>query len=365
MPLASLLTERKAQLIEAWRRRVADVFAPAAAPDPEIVDSLPDFIEELAAWLREGPGAASELLPRSDVARVHGEQRFHAGFDLRSVIREYGVLRECILDLLDDAGEHGISTAEDRVLSRAINMAIADAAEQYSRQRDLALERQASEHLAFLAHELRNPLGSVRLAFGLLKRHAPGHRQVAPVERGLARLQRLIDDSIIDVELRRQLHDGVPLARRPVDIAALGREVVAESEPEAEAKRLRVGVDAPPALEIDGEPRLLRSVLSNLVRNALKFSVPGGTVAVRLQPKEEHVTVEVEDSCGGIPAGKAEELFLPFHQRGGDRSGFGLGLAITKQAVEAHRGSIQVHSVEGKGCVFVVALPSPARGGAT
>jgi hypothetical protein len=68
--------------------------------------------------------------------------------------------------------------------------------------------------------------------------------------------------------------------------------------------------------------------------------------------------VEVEDECGGLPEGKAEELFTPFVQRGADRSGFGLGLAITKHAAEAHHGTVQVSNLPGKGCIFMLSLPS-------
>ena len=72
------------------------------------------------------------------------------------------------------------------------------------------------------------------------------------------------------------------------------------------------------------------------------------------------VVIEVEDECGGLPPGKAEELFQPFEQRGGDRSGLGLGLAISRQGVEANGGAIEVKDLPGKGCIFSITLP---RGG--
>jgi signal transduction histidine kinase len=135
--------------------------------------------------------------------------------------------------------------------------------------------------------------------------------------------------------------------------------VVTETEVDAAAKGLWVERDLAPGLEIDGDRRLLRSVLTNLVRNAVKFSAPGGAVRVRARRAEGRVSLEIEDSCGGLPPGATDDLFAPFRQRGADRSGFGLGLAITKQAVEAHQGAIQVHSLPGKGCVFMVSFPAP------
>jgi hypothetical protein len=106
------------------------------------------------------------------------------------------------------------------------------------------------------------------------------------------------------------------------------------------------------------DPRLLRSALSNLIRNAIKFSKPGGTIWLRGKEAQGRVLLEVEDECGGLPKGEVQKLFDPFVQAGQDRSGFGLGLAIAKQAVEAHDGSIRVHDLPGRGCVFVLDLPA-------
>ena len=68
-------------------------------------------------------------------------------------------------------------------------------------------------------------------------------------------------------------------------------------------------------------------------------------------------TIEIEDCCGGLPPGKVEEAFAPFVRLDSGQSGFGLGLAIARQAVDAHRGCIRVQNLPGKGCVFVLELP--------
>ncbi|HEX9102683.1 MAG TPA: HAMP domain-containing sensor histidine kinase, partial [Polyangia bacterium] len=67
--------------------------------------------------------------------------------------------------------------------------------------------------------------------------------------------------------------------------------------------------------------------------------------------------IEVQDQCGGLPPGKTEELFSPFVQKGADRSGFGLGLAIARQAAESHHGTVKVANLPGVGCVFTIDLP--------
>jgi signal transduction histidine kinase len=101
--------------------------------------------------------------------------------------------------------------------------------------------------------------------------------------------------------------------------------------------------------------------VTNLVRNGIKFSAPRTSVILRAEEAEGRVVIDVEDSCGGLPPGKVEELFTPLVQRGTDRTGFGLGLAIALQAAEAHHGTIRVRDLPGKGCVFTVDLPAMSR----
>jgi signal transduction histidine kinase len=125
----------------------------------------------------------------------------------------------------------------------------------------------------------------------------------------------------------------------------------------ARDRTVRLAVDLPHELVIVADPRLLRSAVSNLVTNALKFSPPGSTVTVRASAPEGQLVVEVADQCGGLPPGKAEELFAPLVQRHENRTGFGLGLAIVLQAAQAHGGTARVRDLPGVGCVFTLELP--------
>jgi signal transduction histidine kinase len=118
-------------------------------------------------------------------------------------------------------------------------------------------------------------------------------------------------------------------------------------------------MDAENTLEINADERLLVSAVSNLLQNALKFTRPGGQVILRGRTEEGTVVIEVEDECGGLPPGKHEELFTPYVQRHSQRRGLGLGLAITREAVEAHGGEVSVRNLPGKGCVFAVKLRNP------
>jgi hypothetical protein len=92
----------------------------------------------------------------------------------------------------------------------------------------------------------------------------------------------------------------------------------------------------------------------------LKFSRPEGLVTLRTSADADRVRIDIEDECGGLPPGDPRDLFLPFEQRGRDRSGLGLGLPVSRRGVEASGGDLQVRDVPGRGCVFTVSLPRAA-----
>lgn len=133
--------------------------------------------------------------------------------------------------------------------------------------------------------------------------------------------------------------------------------LVFDNSTQAETKGIDVQIDASADLMIEADARLLRSAVANLVQNALKFSVEKSRLHVRAYRREGRVLIEVEDGCGGLPPGRAEDLFSPLVQRGQDRTGFGFGLAIAMQSAEAHGGTLKVRDLPGRGCVFVVDLP--------
>ena len=135
-------------------------------------------------------------------------------------------------------------------------------------------------------------------------------------------------------------------------------QIQADAALEAQAKQIKVVVSVADDLSIKADPRLLRSAISNLLHNALKFSHEDSTVVLSARHAEGRVMIEVTDGCGGLPPGKVEELFTPLVQRGENRTGFGLGLAIALQAAEAHNGTIKVRDIPQQGCTFTIDLPS-------
>jgi hypothetical protein len=361
--LHQLISRNQATLIARWRERVRGSLDPRHSSTYEIENSLPAFLDELARALAGAAAPGENGQPfKTHLAEEHGRQRFRAGMNLASVILEYGVLEDCILEFATEQSHPPTVLAEYRSLAKLLNVGIADASREFVRQRDAEIQRQASEHFAFLAHEIRSPLGSIALGVEVLKRTtAPADDPArARIGRALERLQRIIDDSIVEAQIR-SLGGQLSMRAERLRLRELIGEVVEECAVDAAGRDILLAAEEAVGIELDGDRRLLRSVLSNLVRNAIKFTRPGGRVRIYAINANDRVSIEVEDECGGLPPGKTEEMFLPFRQHSPDRSGFGLGLAIAKQAVEAHSGSLQVRNLAGSGCVFMVDLPAPAR----
>ena len=204
-----------------------------------------------------------------------------------------------------------------------------------------------------MAHELRNPLSAARAAVQRLRNNerAVG-RATELLERSLRRASDMIDNALSHASIQL----GVEPKKERLAVADLLRDIELDAGIDAQARGSDLDIASAGDAVVSADPRLLRSAVFNLVHNALKFSPAGSTVSVRARSTPSGVTIDVADACGGLPPGKADDLFTPLVQRGENRSGFGLGLAIARQAVEAHGGHIGVHDIPGSGCVFTIEL---------
>jgi signal transduction histidine kinase len=357
MPLHEVLAPRQDEIIARWERLVLEELAPGAQPSLELVDHMPGFLEGIIVVLRE----AERLPPRapcptSHMAAIHGEHRLRLGFSLDAVIHEYSLLRTAIIDSALEAGAKP-EIHELQVLFDVVVSGMADAVSEYSRRRDAEFNHQASEHLAFIAHELGNPLGSARVAFALLQKQGflpAGEHAVAALGRGLEQASELIHGTLQNARIA----SGSTVQRERTSLRALVADATVTVLPEAETKGVDLRESVAGDADLDLDRRLVRSALGNLVRNGVKYTPPGSTVEVRARVANGRAVFEVEDCCGGIPEGKIERVFMPFVRFDEHEGGFGLGLAIAKQAVHAHGGSLRVQNLPGKGCIFVMELPA-------
>ena len=351
MALYEVLESRFDEVLARWKGRVQGPIVPTSMPPLELLDHIPPFLREIAGLLHSDIDPSLPAVRRT--AALHGIHRLRLGFSVDSIVREYGALHEAILQTASEAGTPVTAEENERITSSIID-GIAIAVAEYANRRDAELQRQHDEHLAFLSHELRNPLQAAVAAHGLLMQQpdAPNPRALESIGRALATMQDLIEGAL----RAAQAAAGLELRREHVQLASLIEETTLASETEADAAGVSLGwnVDHDGDLFID--PRLVRSALDNLVRNAVKYTKPGGHIEVRGR-LDHRIVMEVEDACGGLPEDKIDRLFVPFVRLATEKSGFGLGLSIAKQAVEAHGGALRVQNLPGKGCIFTIELP--------
>jgi signal transduction histidine kinase len=216
--------------------------------------------------------------------------------------------------------------------------------------------RALNERLGVLAHELRNLLHTATLAVMAIKAGNVGAAGStgAVLDRSLIGMRNLIDRSLADVRITA----GMPPRARLISLAEFVADVKISASLEAHARQCEftVGeVDAGLGLDVDRE--MLFSAVGNLLQNAFKFTHRHTEVSLNAYAAADRIRIDVEDHCGGLPPGAAEDMFLPFKQSGEDRSGLGLGLAICRRSVEANNGVLKVRDVAGSGCVFTIELP--------
>ncbi len=193
------------------------------------------------------------------------------------------------------------------------------------------------------------------MAFEVLKSGDVGVRGSTGtvLHRSLLGLCALIDRSLAEVRLTQ----GVRHRERFL-VSGFIEEVAASAILDANARDVRFMVTpVDEGVMIDGDRHVLAAVVTNLLQNAFKFTRPLTTVVLAVQASEERVTIEVQDECGGLPAGEIDDLFCPFEQRSLDRTGLGLGLAFSRWGAEAHFGRIYARNLPGEGCVFTLDLP--------
>jgi two-component system phosphate regulon sensor histidine kinase PhoR len=230
------------------------------------------------------------------------------------------------------------------------------------------LERVRQEFLSNVSHELRTPLTAIDGWLHILLGGEPG--PLTPEQRSFLTTVKQHSDRLIqlvsDLLLIGQIDVG-PLIVDPadVDVADLARDIAALFAAEAAANGVAVTVAADSPVIVCAERLRLRQLLGNLMSNAVKFTLPGGTVSVRVTAGDEFCVIEVADTGIGIPQAERDQLFERFYRGATARehrvTGTGLGLAVCKAVVQAHHGSIRLAATDGPGCTFIVELPLAAR----
>jgi signal transduction histidine kinase len=361
MRLRDLLAQKREEILHRFVARVREAPMEAGAlPRLVLLDGLPAFLDHLIIALsrREDPGADMGPSSTSAAAGEHGLHRLEIGFDVAEVVREFGILRDVVLELLiEDGAGASIDLTEYRVLSRHISAGAVESVHRYVSAEKQQRDQLVAQHFAFLAHELRHKVTGALATLSWWRRsQGAAELAVKTLDDSLGELSSVLDKELVAARLEG-VRSGMQLRKERIAAADLMFAAARDARSSAESRGITISTTAEPGLALDVDVKLIRSALGNLIANAVKFTRGGSTIQLRATVGEHTVIFEIEDECGGLPPGTLEQLFEPFVQLGRDRSGFGLGLSIARQAVEAHGGKLSAEDLPGRGCIFRVELP--------
>ncbi|HEX5937014.1 MAG TPA: HAMP domain-containing sensor histidine kinase [Actinomycetota bacterium] len=252
-----------------------------------------------------------------------------------------------------------IGVAEVSTLGRSLRLrrldlerTIARLSERLQRNAELDRQRRTLDiGLAWMAHELRGPLLAARLS---LENTADemDPTDARPIVRAADELSRLAAG--LDSILRLAVGNGTIEPRR-VDLMSLIRDAAGCCV--AEAGDDRVVIEARDRLAVVADPLHLRSAIENLIRNALSYSTPGTTVMVLVEPREDHIVVDVQNEGSGVRPDDRERIFEPL-VHGRRAAGTGLGLFVARRVIERHGGTIRYHEPRDGLSSFELRLPA-------
>jgi signal transduction histidine kinase len=321
-------------------------------PDPSRDETL--TTREAAVSAREHAGLAREeavaLREAADRAREEAAAFREEAVRAREEAAQTRSELDALMSQLREANEH-------LIVATLRSQALAEEAETANRQKD--------EFIAMVSHELRTPLNAVLgWARMLASKQLPETRAIhaiQTIERNAASLEVIIDDLL---DMSRIIAGTLKLTSQPVDVVALTQEALDVVRPMAAAKHIELSLSADSSMSdvVNGDPGRLQQVIGNLLTNAIKFTPDGGRVEVSVEHVGSQMEVKVVDTGRGITADFLPHVFDRYRQA--DRitsrqhGGLGLGLAIVRQLIELHGGTVHAMSEgEGRGATFIIRLP--------
>ena len=357
MRLGDFIDANREEVIERWEQNATGRLQ-LDLETSQLRNNLPEFIDDVAEALR----SESDRCRNAHSARTHGQHRMKIGVDIGRLTEEMTLVGETVAELARDRG-YVISSDELLAMMNAIGQGAAASVSAYAELRDKQLADQAAQHFSFIAHEIRNPLHNASLAAQTLQFSPEEERSewLKRLNRSLEQLAELVDDALVEARLY-----GEPRLRlKKLSARKLLEEVLREFAPQT-AEREQTLELAADDFVLEGDHAILLSALSNLVKNAIKFTPDGGRIEIHARRAGDTASFTVTDQCGGIAEKLVPRLFQKFVQAAPSKGGSGLGLVIVRQAARAHRGTARVDNRPGKNCSFVLELPlSQGKGAAS
>ncbi|MGB5107046.1 MAG: ATP-binding protein [Candidatus Zixiibacteriota bacterium] len=227
------------------------------------------------------------------------------------------------------------------------------------RQEDMRLQLERSQKLSLVgqvaagvAHELKNPLASIKGAVEIISDETTNENDRAEFKNILFREIKRMDGTVTEfLEFARPK----PTRIEEIDLSTLLQSSLRQLEAQVSREHIQIAENIEPAILIPGDREKLHQLILNIMLNAMQASKSGDTVVVNLASSNDHVELSIKDNGEGISSENLERIFEPFYTT--RATGSGLGLAIVKSIVDAHRGAIDITSESGKGASVVVKLP--------
>ena len=359
--LATLIRRDLAPLLAQWRQEVRGLPSAEHLDAPTLNDHIPALLEELAEALATKADETIAEALREGSPPEHGLQRLEDGFDIVEVVAEYNILRGCIHDLAEANGLSLAGTAF-HILNRVLDGSIGLAVEAYAKQSTSEIKHRREEYLAFVAHDLRTPLQAISLAAGEVERALPvpggsadGSPMIKTLQRNVRRLEALVG-KVLEENKNPDVAGDLKLERRSFDLWPLVQTLMQDTQPIAGTASTRLMNMVPDELVVFADADLLRRIFQNLLDNAITHTPRG---EVRIGARDANGTIEcwVSDNGSGIARNLLHKVF--------EKDAGCLGLSIVKTLVEAHGGTVQLDSEQGRETIVRFTLPATTTGAST
>ena len=361
--LCDFLKKNREEIISMCKKRVFE--DSESKPTSTLLDQgLPIFYDEVIGVLQRTAKASEATIESKDFhiknrikkgdAAAHGRESLRLGYSISQVVHSYGAICQSITEFVGTKS-FNVEAQEFQDFNYSLDCAIAEAVTEFEDEQTKKVDKNEVERLGFLMHEMRNSLTSVSLSYDMIKSGRVGNTgatsQVMNIS--LERMKKLM----IGVEKEIRFRGKIKVARSKFYLVDLIKEVAITSKITDESKNVNLKHDVDPQIQLTTERDMLYTALLNLVNNAIKFTKKDGNISVRGFQLGGRILIEVEDECGGLPDEDTEELFIPFTQKGKDKTGMGLGLSLSRRVIEFNKGKLIARNIPGKGCIFTIDLP--------
>ena len=371
MRLSDFLRTHAEQILLAW-----DEFAATVEHAGETMDqkALRDHAAQILSTIADdldAPQSAAQQIAKSrgegdrdpamgdTAAETHADTRMVAGFGIDAMLTEYRALRASVLRMWANSPDRQADAENLQQLTRfneAIDQAITESVARYTEQ----VDHSTNLFMGMLAHDIRNPLGTIRLATELMTRSGQLSAATAqPIVNAARRIQSIVE-LVVDFS-RAQSHDAMPVSVRPGELSSIFESVIEETRVRHPSTTVALrGAE----LDTHGQwdAGRMGQLLSNLLENAILYGEPGKPVTVILTAEAGHVAFSVHNFGQPIPLQDRKRIFEPRTRgprtgAGASLQGMGLGLYICREIVRSHGGTLAVRSSEGEGTTFFGRLP--------